>query len=51
MSVSLSQPLCATLIGALLGVTNLPIVENKQSTSYDYPSGGQSVVLESRGRS
>jgi hypothetical protein len=52
MSVTLSQPLVAVLLGALLGPTNIPLVgEGNQSSGYDNPGHGHSVVLQSRGRS
>jgi hypothetical protein len=53
MSVVLSQPLCAVLLGALLGPTNVPLIgEGNQSSSYDENTGrGHSVVLQSRGKS
>jgi hypothetical protein len=52
MSVVLSQPLCAVLLGALLGVTNIPASgDGSQSSGYGATSRGPSVVLQSRGRS
>jgi hypothetical protein len=52
MSVILSQPLCAVLLGALLGANNIPASsDGSQSSGYGTTGHGHSLVLQSRGRS
>jgi hypothetical protein len=52
MSVTVCQPLCAVLFGALLGVGYIPgSGDGSQTPGYGNSGHEHSVVLQSRGRS